>query len=94
MLVSGSITKCMGRVSLHGLMEGDMKETTMMTKNREEVCLHGPMVVATMANGSMANSMVKVSTILPREKSDVENGKKVKGFSGIQKKPRKVHEQK
>ena len=81
-MASGKIIKCMVLVSLHGQMEESMKEIIMMTRNKEEVSLHGLITENMMVSGTMENSMEKVYTIHLKEKLKEENGKMAKDYVG------------
>ncbi len=72
----------MVKVLLLGLMEENTKEITMMIRNKEEEYLRGQMVDNMMVNGLMENNMVRVYTILQREKLKKENGKMEKESDG------------
>ena len=55
--VSGEMIRCMERVSLSGLTEEVMKESTLMIRNRAMENLHGQMVEAIRDSGKMGNKM-------------------------------------
>lgn len=64
-------------------MAEDMKETTMMIKNKVEECLSGQMAENTTENGSMGNNTEKEYIIHLNKKSKEENGKKARGSDGL-----------
>jgi hypothetical protein len=60
--VSGRTTKCKAKESLLGLMEGDMRDSTRMTRNRDSECLPSEMVEFMRVSGKMENKTVKESS--------------------------------
>ena len=79
---NGLATKCMVLACLHGLMGENMMEIITMIRNKVKEYSHGLMVVVMMVNGTMENSMARVSTTHLRERLEEVSGEKARGSSG------------
>jgi hypothetical protein len=82
-MASGRTTRCTAAVSSHGLTAGNTKETTMMTRSRDEESSLGLMVASMMVIGSTANNMEKAFISLLRVKLREESGKKARELDGL-----------
>jgi hypothetical protein len=82
-LVTGLTIKCTATVCLHGQMVACMTDSMLMIKKRDWVRLVGLMVANTLANGLMANRMVKVSTQQPMERQREVYGRMESALTGF-----------
>lgn len=64
-------------------MEGSMRETTTMIKNKDMEFSFGLIKGSTTVNGTMVNNMVKAHIPLVSKKSGEESGKKEKELGGL-----------
>ena len=80
----GSVIKCMGTEYSRGLMEGSMKESMWMIRNKEGVCSSGPMEGGMLEAGLMASNMEKDSIYRLMEMKEKVNGISGKESDGLE----------
>ena len=78
----GKIIICMGKEFIHGVMEENMMEVIIWTKNMAMVYIIGQMVVNMKDNGQMVDNMEKASTLVLIPKLEEVYGKTVNELNG------------
>ena len=78
----GNAIKCMDMESSRGPMVENMKESMLMTKNKEKECFNGLMEGSILVVGIMGNNMVREFIFLRVVMKEKESGRLGKGLSG------------